>query len=556
MYQVLCDGELLQDLRLPDYSLSEATLDLEVNAAGKLGFSIYPAHPRYHAPITRKSTFEVRDGAEVLFRGRMLSQGLTLFGDKTVTAEGALAYLHDSVIRPFTFPDDVVDDPDYQTAATSGNVAAYLLGWILAQHNAQVTEDRRLLLGTVTVKDANNYVARSSDGYASAWDTVRDKLFESSLGGYLYARYEADGTYVDYVDKFSTTALQDIDIGVNLLERNTEDDGSTTYSVVLPLGAKMEDGSRLTITSLADGDVTSDIVKEGDQLYSRAAVAAYGRICAPTEDTTWDDVTLADNLQSKAATYLANTAVKQTQTVDISAVDLHLSDSQIAAFRPYQNVRVSGESYEVSSISYSLSSPSESTLTLGSTKRTLTGDDAQQKHDTDVAIGSMVTDIKGNAEKIESVSQRVTNQSTSIIQDAQQIIFAALEDYVKTQDYDTFRETVQTSMSVMAGQIEFNFKTTTDQINNVDGEMQRFFNEQSKYIRFINGDIVLGEEGNEISLTIENDRISFKQDNLEVAYFADHKLYIQDAEFIRSIIVGNFAFQPAQNGSLSFRKVR
>ena len=67
---------------------------------------------------------------------------------------------------------------------------------------------------------------------------------------------------------------------------------------------------------------------------------------------------------------------------------------------------------------------------------------------------------------------------------------------------------------------------------------------------------MLGESGSQITLRIENDRIAFIQDNLEVAYFANHKLYITDAEFVNSIIIGNFAFQPAQNGSLSFRKVR
>lgn len=565
MIRILCDNETIYDPLAPEYAAGEPTLTLSANAAGSAALNLYPQNPRYSLPQKLKSNFAIYDDTELLFRGRLISETRGMYNARKLQLEGALAYLNDSVVRPFSFPEDFLKDPDYIEAAESGNVVAYLLGWILSQHNAQVADDRKLQIGNVTVEDPNNYIARGADDYKTAWTIVKDKLFGSTLGGYLYARYESDATYVDYVSEFTRTASQEVVFAQNLVDLTQDADANETYSVVLPLGAKADEedgGERLTISELPDGDITSDIVKKGDQLYSRAAVAAYGWICAPTEDTTWDDVALAQNLQAKAAAYLANTAAKQTQTIEVSAADLHFTDDEIRAFRPYQKVIVKSpphglsEGYDLTSLTLNLAAPQDTRLTLGATQRTLTGDSATAQQSADQKIESVQRDVKGTAQDVFALSQRVTQQSTSIIQDAQQIIFAALEDYVKTQDYDTFRETVQTSMSVMAGQIEFNFRTTTDRINNVDGEMQRFFNEQSKYIRFINGDIVLGEEGNEISLTIENDRISFRQDNLEVAYFADHKLYIQDAEFIRSIIVGNFAFQPAQNGSLSFRKVR
>ena len=107
----------------------------------------------------------------------------------------------------------------------------------------------------------------------------------------------------------------------------------------------------------------------------------------------------------------------------------------------------------------------------------------------------------------------------------------------------------------MAGQIEYNFTTQTDRINNLDGDVQRFFNEQAKYIRFDNGDIVLGEAGNEIILTLENDRVSFTQDGLEVAYFANQKMYITSAEFANYIQIGQFRWIKEANGSLSLVKV-
>lgn len=562
---IICDGEVIYDPKDPMLQLGMPKVKYQTGAADGASFVMYPNHPRASAPQKLKSTFEIKDGTDIIFRGRLTDDEKDLYNARTMSLEGALAYLNDSVIRPFSFPEDFLEDPDYITAAESGNVVAYLLGWILTQHNAQVAEDRQLLLGTVTVADANNYITRGSEDYKTSWETVKDKLFGSALGGYLYARYESDATYVDYVSAFTQTAPQEVVFAENLVDLSQTADAEETYSVVLPLGAKADEedgGARLTIAELPDGDVTSDIVKKGDQLYSRAAVAAYGWICAPTEDTTWDDVTLASNLQSKAAAYLANTAAKQTQTIEVSAADLHFTDDQIRAFRPYQKVIVKSpphgltESYDLTSLTLNLAAPQDTRLTLGATQRTLTDQNAAGQRSTDRKIESVQKDVKGTTKDISALSQRVTQQSTSIIQDAQQIIVQALADYVTTSDYETFRQTLETTLSVMAGQIELNFKTTTDQLNTLDGDVQRFFNEQQKYIRFVDGNIVLGEKGNEITLTIMHDRISFTQDNLEVAYFADHKLYIQDAEFLRSVIIGNFAFQPAQNGSLSFRKVR
>ena len=76
-----------------------------------------------------------------------------------------------------------------------------------------------------------------------------------------------------------------------------------------------------------------------------------------------------------------------------------------------------------------------------------------------------------------------------------------------------------------------------------------------KYIRFENGDILLGEEGNELTLRIENDSISFLDGGAEVAYLSNKKLYVLDGHFLNSLRIGKFAFLPRENGNLSLVKV-
>ena len=80
------------------------------------------------------------------------------------------------------------------------------------------------------------------------------------------------------------------------------------------------------------------------------------------------------------------------------------------------------------------------------------------------------------------------------------------------------------------------------------------FGEIDKYIRFVNGNIVLGATGNEITLIVQNDRISFEQSGNEVAYYSDNQLYIRRAEVLNTLKVGNYEFIPQEDGGLTLRK--
>jgi len=568
MFQITCDGNVIYDPRDRELTVGSPQLALEVNTAGSASFLLYPDHPRAGSLRKLSSTIEITEGTNTLFRGRLIDDVKSFYNARMMTCEGALAYLNDSVIRPYRFPEDFLHDADYIDAAENGNVIEFFLGWLIDQHNAQVGQDRQLHLGTVTMTDPNNYISRSSEGYTRTWDVLRDKLFNSSLGGYVYARYESNGTFIDYVSELTEQSVQDVVFGENLLDLEQAINATETYTVVLPLGAKDDDPDsetyeqRLTIADLPDGEITEDLIKDGDQIYSVSGVAAYGRICAPVDETTWDDVRVAINLRSKAAEWLANKAVKLQQTITVKAVDLYFTGEAQEIFLPYTLINVGSTPHSVSDtfaltkITYDIANPANSDLTLGATKRTLTDANVDRQRNTDELIQSTYADIQGNARAISSLAQQVTDQSTSIIQDAQQIILTALEGYVRTGDFTSYQETVAASLAVMSDQIVMNFTTTTNQITATNDEIARIYNERLRYIRFVDGNIVLGEEGNELILTIRNDRISFTQDNLEVAYFSNQKLYVTNGEFINSLQLGVFGFVPAQDGqSLSFKKV-
>ena len=161
-------------------------------------------------------------------------------------------------------------------------------------------------------------------------------------------------------------------------------------------------------------------------------------------------------------------------------------------------------------------------------------------------------DVTGS---IESLRKETTTQTTNVLQTCQELVSTATKTCVQTDDFAEYQSYVTTQFKQTADNFEMQFSSVQSSIDSVNADLQKKYGERVKYIRFVDGDIILGEDGNSLTLTIENDRLTFKQDNKEVAYFAYNKLYIVDAEFISSLHVGKFAYVPGANGNLSFKKV-
>ena len=411
MYFIKCDDYPLFDPRDDELIVESPKVNLEVNTVGEGSFTIHKNHPYYSRLLKLKSVFEVSDEIGVIFRGRMTGNSYDFDNSKFVDLEGAMAYFNDSVVRPFSFPEDFLENAEYITAAESGNVIEFFLKWLIDQHNEQVKEFQRFKLGNVTVTDPNNYLSRSDSTLPKTWEVLKSKLFDSALGGYLCIRYEADGNYIDYVSGFELTNTQEIVFGENLLDLKTDSDATETYSAIIPIGATIEteatdeDGNPvtnktiLTIENLPDGDITDDIVKKGDMIYSRSAVEAYGWIFAPVKETTWDDVTNANNLQSKSVEFLVADGMMLSESVEAVAADLHFTDDQIQSFRIYRNVKVRSEPhghnsvYQLTKLGLDLQNPQNTKITVGSTKRTLTDLNASQKNEADQRIESVRNEL-------------------------------------------------------------------------------------------------------------------------------------------------------------------
>ena len=547
MYQLKYKNYILYDPRLADEKLivRDPSVKLAVSKAGEMSFTMDAEHP-YLSNLRRMSGLvELLDGTFPIYRGRITSDIKDFYGAHKIETEGIMAVLNDSIIPPFNFPGDFEGDNAYKAAAASGNVVEFFFRWILSQHNAQVTAEQQIKPGVVTVSDPNNYITRSSEEYATAMTTISDKLLKSSLGGNLLIRYEDDGNYLDYYAALPLTNTQTVEFSENLLDLSSETDGADIYTAILPEG---KDG--LTIGNLPDGDLTDDLVKSGKIIYSKSGVATYGRI---TRYIKWDDVTVASNLQSKAKAALADNGLSMPETITCKAFDLGWQDT-VQHFRVGRMTMLASTphgynaEYPLMELAPDILNPGNTQITMGATQRTYTGSQIDAARNVGNRIESTRKELTGRLD--ESASQVILatqQQITDLQQNVNSIILSALENYVETGDFNSYKEEVSTKLSVLTDQLSIDITKVTERIDNVNGDLQSKYNEITKAFRFTSDGLIIGESGNEILLRLDNDVLQFVRGNTPELQITAEGVEATRVK-VSILIIGNVIHQADENG--------
>lgn len=548
MYQLKYKNYILYDPRLADEKLivRDPSVKLAVSKAGEMSFTVDAEHP-YLSNLRRMSGLvELLDGTFPIYRGRITSDTKDFYGAHKIETEGIMAVLNDSIIKPFSFPEDFKNDDDYKAAAASGNVVEFFFRWILSQHNAQVTAEQQIKPGVVTVSDPNNYIARSSEEYATAMTTISDKLFKSSLGGNLLIRYEDDGNYLDYYSALPLTNTQTVEFAENLLDLSSETDGTNIYTAILPEG---KDG--LTIEALSDGDLTDDLVKSGKTIYSKSGVATYGRI---TRHIKWDDVTVVANLQTKAKAALADNGLSMPETITCKAVDLGWQEG----IQHYRVGRMTAlvstphgysASYPLMELAPDILDPGNTQITLGGTSRTYTGAQIDADRKTNGRIENTRAELIERVDDSASqVTQTTTQQITDLQQNVNSIVLSALKGYVKTGDFSSYKEYIASQLELKADELTLAFTSQIEDVEKVNGDLQSKFNSITKYFDFDSKlGLLIGETGNEIILRLDNAIMEFlRSNNSELQLTADGVK--AERVNVSTLTIGNVIHAADENG--------
>lgn len=544
-WSVWCDNDLLFDYRLPEYKLPTLKLTQELNKADSLTFDIYPQHPNFSKVKKLKPTLIVKNGDAIISKSRVLDDTIGWENGKKSVCEGPLAWLNDSIQRPFEFP----EDPSHATPAD-------YFEFLITRHNAQEPAARQFVIGNITVTDPNNYIARSDTEYSTTWTLLKEGLLDT-VGGYIVPRYVGDAIYLDYLEDFNILANQPVEFGLNMLKLLTSRKGKDIATAVLPLGHKDEQTEqRLTISGLSDSE-TDDICKDGDIVYSKEAESLYGaRII---ERVLWDDVTIASNLLTKAVAKLAEVR-QMPSTITITAADLSAAGYDYSAFSLGTYVDIIDDyhdeahgllaRYLVKRLSIDILNPAQNTLTLGATTYTMT-----ENNQRELTAAMQTVEANVQRETAIAINELEQRNMSAIAQSEQNIQFVVSQSYYTKGETDDLISSLSTSVEQTADGIRIDFASLQQEVSDVQESADRQFEALQSYIQFAGGNITLGEIGNEVTLKIENDRIGIYSNGVLITYWTAQDFVSPKTLRIPvggRLILGDFAFIPRSNGSLDF----
>ncbi|PKF30529.1 hypothetical protein CW697_02640 [Macrococcoides caseolyticum] len=241
------DKVTIWDYRRDDNIMKSGTLDKSVDQIDEFKFELINDSRQFESFLT---LVEIKNELKnkIVFRGRILipSQHMAEDGifNSDYTVEGAAAYMHDSY-------------PSYNffESATPKSYITFLVN----EHNKQVESYKQIKLGAVnfTMKEqVSEAVEYDTTKYAftylekTIWQHIVDDCI-GRWGGEILVRYEADGTYIDWLDPVGTKKDAALRIGKNIKSFSKSIDPTNVVTRLIPLGPAEESAAgqsqRLTI---------------------------------------------------------------------------------------------------------------------------------------------------------------------------------------------------------------------------------------------------------------------------------------------------------------------
>lgn len=411
MYTIYADDALLYSPGDEELSVLSPVLETSCNAAVTLTFVLLPAHPLYDKLQKLKTRIRVMQDDEIIWRGRVLETESDFYRQKTVTCEGELTYLVDSVLHPYKLA-------DYD------GTAAGLFRLYLTRHNEAVSEAQQFQIGNVDIETLSSV---ENTGYGNTWDEISDNLIDIH-GGFLRIRHEDGARYLDWTKASGTSCGQVIRFGENLLDLSEYVSASEVVTCLIPYAGQSD--SQITISSVNGGK---------DYIEDAAGIALYGRIWGVTEFDTKDAAKLLEmakeNLQKR---------LKETITITISAVNLHLLDVNAESFHVGDKVRVISPphgidaEYTCTAISLDLVNPDQSEYTFGTPETGMASTTAATSKAVEVVDTS-----------VEYLRQIVSDQNTHLL------LFDGVIDAYTTKVDDNTKaiNTVQLTLNSVTGEL-------------------------------------------------------------------------------------------------------
>ena len=351
--------------------------------------------------------------------------------------------------------------------------------------------------------------------------------------------------------------------GKNIKEIKITSDYTSVVTRILPLGF---DGLMLP-------EVYVDSSKIDDYLTPKIAKVEFSNIQYDPES---EDENVYTDLDDAYAA-LRSAALDYLDSVDEPSINVTIDWVELSKTEEYKNYQaietlhlgdyvtteILGLNYEtrVVKINYNVLTDSIDTFEIGTIQNTIgTSINANTQKVENINVSSILQSAKDTATtQINSAlgGYVVKTQTDLYIMDTPDTTTAQKVwrwninglGYSSTGISGTYQTAITNDGKIVADMITTG-TMSADRIQGLQGLMVSV-GELGDYIRIdANGNMIFGNAENEYKLQIENDRVGIYYNGSLISS------WIQDEFTVTQLNLGNFAFIPRENGSLSFRKVR
>ena len=289
MFTITNNDSAFYDPRLQGYPVDKPRLTQEVNGFGALTFTLYPPHPAYNQLTKTGNILSLYQNGVLI--------GLYVPTYKRRTFNSGIEYKCKNIIG-------LLDDYYYRSTTFAGSGQSFVQS-VLSSYNAHVGQAYNILAGYIHSASVD-YDAPTPD---TCWDALQT-LAEKNQG-YFVPRVSGGVVFLDYLAETDLpVSEQKIVFGENMTDLFIETDTDNCYSVLYPFGTT-EDDEPVSIASVNGGV---------DYLVNASALAAFGH---REKRMSWTNVESPSQLLSLAQAQLSQIAALFSESVQLSAVDLH-----------------------------------------------------------------------------------------------------------------------------------------------------------------------------------------------------------------------------------------
>lgn len=121
--------------------------------------------------------------------------------------------------------------------------------------------------------------------------------------------------------------------------------------------------------------------------------------------------------------------------------------------------------------------------------------------------------------EIQNLNTKITEESTSVLSNCNQILMTALQSYVQTSNYEQFRQTVESQVKLLRDEFSIKFEETDTRITEVDGELQEKFNQIATIFEFTINGFKIGKVGSPYKIFMDDNEFAMSVNDERVLWF-------------------------------------